>query len=153
MKDKGFTIIENIVGIVVISILLLIGSTMIINLITAEKMHRNSLKINDSVDNFIVDLEFWLAKEDYKNIEVVNDEELILHYKDIYNCKKLKYKNNNQIVIETINICEENKGDNNRIKDSKVMLEKVEKFHILKKENIYYIRINMESGEEIIKCL
>lgn len=153
MREKGFTIIENIVGIVIISILLVIGSTMIINLIQVERKESLNVFKGDSIDNFFLDLEMWLSKENFDGLTVIGESEIVMHYTEHNFCKRLRFIEGNKIVMETIKICSGEESDRFLINDRKVMLEQVDDLKVIRKGNLYYLQINMDFGDELIKCL
>lgn len=150
-KKKGYTLIEVIVAIAISIIAMTIGTTLII---TTYKAYINITEENikaDSIDNALLTIDRLLTGYMIMNIEpnIYNNEikiiYLIDHKETIIKSKIVKY-NNSKLLVETYSGSGGKAGVNTILKD-------VKDFDVIKKENLYYYKITLNTGDEIIQCI
>lgn len=152
-KKRGYTLIE-LVAVMAISIIVIgIGLTLTI---TAYRNYLNivnkSIRDNE-VYNGLLTIDRLLAE--YMIIEIkANDENnvieidyLIEHCKDDVRTKRISAKSG-EIIVETYKSIRPG-----LILNTMPILRGISNFEVIKKKNLYYYKITLETGEEIIQCI
>lgn len=148
-KKRGYTLIEVIVAILISTIVMTIGTTLII---TTYKTYINIMADNiqaDSVDNALLTIDRLLTG--YMIVDIIPNTErneiktnyLIEHEEEAKKSKIIKYKNS-KLVVET---------QNGGRSVTNTILKGVKSFDVISKENLYYYKITLITGEEIIHCI
>ncbi len=155
-RKRGFTLIELIL--VMFIQLILLGLSFKIAL-TANKNYTNLIKNSvsqDSFDDALLNIDRLLKTQMVKSIEIqendLNNNAMIkIKYKIDHNKNEVKEK---RIFLDNINkkIVLETYIDNKR-KGINIIMRRVSDFTIIKKDKIYYLKINSLDGEERIICI
>lgn len=152
-KKRGYTLIELVAVMAISTIAIAIGLTLTI---TAYRNYLNivnkSIRDNE-VNNGLLTIERLLTG--YMIAEVrVNDENNTIeidylgsHGETKINTKKIK-ANTKQIFVETYKYINPTEPANKM-----PILMGISNFEIIKKKNLYYYKITLETGEEIIQCI
>lgn len=117
----------------------------------------NNSKFQDSFDDSVLNIERLLKGYMIKSIEVKEDSqynkgEILIYYKIDNNKDDIKEKkiyldpNNKKIILETHN-------KNNFKIGTNVIMRNVSDFKIIKKNNIYYLKITNLNEDERIICI
>ena len=154
IKNKGYTLIE-VVSVIAISIIVMsIGFTL---LISTYKYYSNSIEDavrEDEVDNALINIDRLITRDMITEINVRDiDKEIEVVYSKIYgsdtllNTKVIKYENG-KLVVKTYDGLRRS-----FLLATNTILKDVREFNIIKKENIYYYKIILKTGDEIIQCI
>lgn len=150
-KKKGYTLIEVIVSIAISIIVMTIGTTLIIR---TYRSYVNIVEENiraDSVDNALLTIDRLLTGYMITSIipDSVNDEikinYLIEHGKVGIKSKTIKLYQS-KLRVETYRVGMSKSGNN-------TVLNGVKSFDVIKKKNMYYYKITLDRGGEIIHCI
>lgn len=153
-KKSGFTLIELNVSMLIQLIVITLAINISIVTIKNYFVLVNNSKIQDPFDDAILNIERLLTASMIDSIEIKEDSEdtrgeIVINYKIDNNKSDLKKKrifldiNKNKVVLETYK-------DNFRIGVNTIMTD-VSNFKIIKKNNIYYLKItNINEDERII---
>lgn len=148
-KKKGYTLIEVVAVIGMSTIAMVIGITIIINIYNSYINIKRDVMSADEIDNALLNIDRLLTG--YMITEInpsskdgkIEIKYLMDNQKTDIKSKIIRYQVGN-LIVET------------RSKDGvNVMpiLRGVKNFSIIKKENIYYYKITLKTGEEIINCI
>lgn len=150
-KEKGYTLIEVIVSIAISTIFMIIGTTLIIN---SYRSYVNIVEENiraDALDNALLTIDRLLTGYMIMSIvpNSVNDEikinYLIEHGKVGIKSKTIK-RYQSKLRVETYRAGMSKSGNNTVLND-------IKSFDVIQKKNIYYYKITLDTGEEIIHCI
>lgn len=114
----------------------------------------NNSKYQDSFDDAILNIERLLKGYMIQSIDIEEDNssKITINYRQDNNTTKLKKKeiyfenSKNRIVLRTIN-------ENNYQLGFNILMLDVTSFRIIKKKNIYYLKITNLNNDERIICL
>lgn len=113
----------------------------------------NNSKYQDSFDDAILNIERLLKGYMIQSIDIEADSSKItINYRQDNNTTKLKKKeiyfenNKNRIVLKTLNENKYQLGFN-------ILMIDVSSFKVIKKKNIYYLKITNLNNDERIICL
>lgn len=148
-KGKAYTLIEVIVSIAISIIVMIIGSTLVI---TTYKTYIDVIEDNiivDSVDNTLLTIDRLLTG--YMIVDIIPNSEnneirinyLIDHKKTDVKSKIIKYRYP-KLSVET---------QSGGRAGTNTILNGVKEFDIIQKEKLYYYKITLITGEEIINCI
>lgn len=152
-RVKGYTLIETVAVIAISTIVMAIGFTLIIS---TYKSYANMIEESmrtDEIDNALLTIDRLLTgnmiTEINPNIEKKEIEVNYLrdHEKTLVKTKLIRYQGE-KLVVET-----HNKGQPNSLLVRNTILKDVKAFTIIKKEKLYYYKITIKTGEEIIQCI
>lgn len=152
-KIYGYTLIETIAVIGITIIVMSIGATLISSTYsTYIKILRDRIR-EDEIDNALVNIDRLLSSYMIKEV-IANDSSdeievnyLLDHNKDIVKTKLIK-KEVDKLVVKTLY-----KSDPKPLKGTNIILKNIQNFKVVKKGELFYYNITLESGEEIIQCI
>lgn len=155
-RAKGYTLIEIIAAIAISTIVLTMGCTLII---TSYKTYINMVNKSirqDEIDNALLSIDRMVTGDMMKdiNFNVTSNEIIINYFRDInlnlINTKIIK-RNSEKLSIETHNLSQA--PPQSTLLARNTILDKVSNFEIIKKGNLYYYKLTLNTGEVIIQCI
>lgn len=136
---KGFTIIEILITISIISIITTVETTVIL-----KYMKFNRMEISSSREKFYVDEAFMIIKsqiDDAKYIRI-KDNMIALNRYDNKGWDYIKDKNSTLVLSY----------DHTSYQTNNRILKYISEFNVIEKDNICYIDIKTEKGNVYKKC-
>lgn len=149
-KKKGYTLIEMIVVIAISAIAMGIGITLIMNSYKNYMNIRKETIKADELDNVLLTIDRLLTENMIKSINYnttsneIKIDYLIEHGKDSIKSKVIR-RDVETLIVESL--------DGIEVKNKRVILKKVEKFEVISKQKLYYYKITLKNGEDIIRCI
>ena len=153
-RVKGYTLIETIAVISISTIVMAIGFTLIIS---TYKNYANIIEEStriDEIDNALLSIDRLLTGNMITEINpniVKNEIEVNYlrdHEKTLVKTKLIRHQGE-KLVVET-----HNKGQpDNSLLVRNTILKDVKAFTIIQKEKLYYYKITLKTGDEIIQCI
>lgn len=152
-KKKGYTLLEVVAVIGMSTIAMIIGITIIINIYKNYINIKKDIMRADQIDNALLNIDRLLTgymiteiKPSSKDSEI-EVKYLMKHKETSIKSKIIKVQRGN-LVVETYN-----KEESMSALNTMPILKEVKNFSIIQKENIYYYKITLKTGEEIINCI
>ena len=153
-RVKGYTLIETIAVISISTIVMAIGITLIIS---TYKNYANIIEEStriDEIDNALLSIDRLLTGNMITEInpDIVKNEIEVNYLRDHEKTlvkTKLIRRQGERLVVET-----HNKGQpDNSLLVRNTILKNVKAFTIIQKEKLYYYKITLKTGDEIIQCI
>lgn len=149
-KRRGYTLIELISVISISTIVMFIGVTLIISSYKNYINIKESAIKEDEIDNVLLTIDRLLTENMIKKIDndITNNKieiTYLIEYGKEDEKKKVIRKDAETLVVESM--------ESLNIKNTRVILEKVNEFIIIKKGNLYYYKIMLKDGRDIIRCM
>ena len=152
-KKRGYTLIEIVAVMGMSAIVMVIGSTLIVSSYKNYVIVKKESIRADEVDNGLLSIDRLLTNYMIKEITPsVREKKIEINYLEQHGTtfsklKIIKWKDDN-LIVET-----RSGGTESSLLNSMPILRDVKGFNIIKKENIYYYKITLKTGEEIINCI
>ncbi|MGN0143925.1 MAG: hypothetical protein ACI398_03010 [Clostridium sp.] len=144
-KNHGFTILESIIYIFLSTIILAEGISLFVSEYdTYLKIKNDSIRANE-YDNFYINLNNIISEGTLEDVIVGNDYIELNKGKIEDNLKKTIRVYEGKLVVVY--------SKDGNILTYNNMLYNVEKIEVVKKENLIYMNIYDENGEEFICCV
>ena len=142
---KAFTILESIIYIFLSTIILMEGINMCISIYKVYVDIRNSSIRANEYKNFYINLNNIISEGGLENIVVGDDYILLCKGESSENIRKKICLYEKKIVISY--------SDERGTLTYNNMLYDIKEMKVIKKENLIYVKIYDENGEEFICCI
>ena len=152
-KLRGYTLIEMVAGIGISAIAMMIGATLIVNSYKNYIEIRKEIVRADQIDNAILNIDRllngYMIKEIRPNSEGNKIEiDYLMEDGKIAIKGKVINRNGVNLMVET-----HNRENTKSLLNSMPILRDIKDFDVIKKGKLYYYKIKLKSGEEIINCI
>lgn len=155
-RKKGMTLIEVIVSMFISSVIIVISTTIFINLYRYKVKSDKEYSSRVTVNNISLFIESQVYKNELVYIDIVTIDEgyeaLRYVYQDKLNETKYRvkdvYHKNDRVIIKTHTY-----GDGQNKENTNVLSSNIKQFECIKKENLIYVKIQDEFMQEEDICI
>lgn len=152
-KSRGYTLIEIVAGIAISTIAMMIGITLIFNSYKNYIEIRKEIVRADQIDNAILNIDRllngYMIKEIRPNSEGNKIEiDYLMEDGKISVKGKVINRNGANLMVET-----HNRENTKSLLNSMSILRDIKDFNVIKKGKLYYYKIKLKTGKEIINCI
>lgn len=155
-KNKGMTILEVIISMFIASIIIVISTTIFINLYKYKIEHDKEYSLELSTNNISLFIEGQIYNNELVYIDIVTIEDGVKALRYVYqgNLNETKYKIkdiyyiNNRVIVDTYTYGYEPNTENRN-----VLSNNISEFEIIQKKNLIYIKVIDKFMQEEEICI
>lgn len=152
-RKRGYTLIELVAVMAISAIVISIGLTLTINAYKVYFKTINESIREDEIDNALLSIDRLLTTYRIEEIKAdvakkeIEIKDIIAHGETPFNRKIIRCYDS-KLVLET-----HDKISGSSLTNRMPILRDIRDFEIIQKKNLYYYKITLKTGEEIINCI